>query len=110
VLGAPADTSLSGKRTIVTGSGGRSVTLLCVVRGASVLGAALSRVGAVEPASDAGDARLWAEVDVADEASVATLFDSGRHLLDGPGEILVNVAGMGSSRGQRRCPHSSGML
>lgn len=90
---------LTGRRAVITGGGrgiGAAIAEAFVAEGAAVLVAARTgeQVDAVAGTiRDAGGEAVAMTVDVADEASVATLAERAPTALGGPVDVLVNNAG-----------------
>jgi len=90
---------MNGKIAIVTGAGsgiGRATAVRLAAAGAHVLAADINLDAAEETAELAEGSVLATHADVADEDSVADLFDTcDRHL--GAPTLLANIAGVGST-------------
>jgi NAD(P)-dependent dehydrogenase (short-subunit alcohol dehydrogenase family) len=93
-----AQARLSGKTALVTGAGsgiGAAIAERFARESARVLAADIDAGAARATAQRLGGRAQWLEVDVVDEASVATLIAAAT--ADAPLDVLVNVAGIGST-------------
>ncbi len=90
---------MTGRVAIVTGAGsgiGRETAVLFAREGARVLAADINLPAAEETARLAGGGTIALAADVADERSVAALFEACDEQLGAP-SVLANIAGIGST-------------
>lgn len=89
---------LKGKRAVITGAGsgiGAAISVRFSLEGAAVVAADIDREAVALTAESLGDGAIGEWVDVRDESSVRALFGAAER--EGSVDILVNVAGIGST-------------